>query len=136
MLVTAWGATALRHAMEAMRRADLSEEALRVRVAMDRGVQTIWSPPNLAWLCIASPLVPERQVDVSIAGVSVEVRWRHTGLGVILAEVDATGPKGGRSRSIFWLRADSVDAEQGSGRCGGRGLRALDSSPLWSRPGE
>lgn len=136
LVVAAWSTLLLSQAAAAARAAGALEDLVHARIALAEGMLRIGRPPNLSMLCLSPPLTSHR-VHLGVAdGGSVEVRWRHLGDALVLAEVDAMGPGGARARRLAWLAADSVDRTGVGVRCAGSGLHPIGATAILARPGE
>lgn len=132
MLLAAWGAMAMAHAAGAVQRASMAREALHVRLGMFAAIDLAFRPPDLGLLCLSSPLAPQEHS----AGGGVELRWRHLGNGIIMAEVDVAGTRGGRLRTLIWMVPEVIEAGEGGIRCPSSRLRSLGRGSVIPRPGE
>lgn len=136
VLLSAWAALALAQALAVTRRAQMASEAVRLRLALSRGMEQVWEPPALSLLCLASPHLPQQRVLGESTGVWSASRWRHVGSGVILAELEAVAPTGGRARVIAWLVPDTLERRLTGVGCPGHSVRPLASGAIIPRPGE
>lgn len=136
MLAAAWSALLLRQSLAASQRAATMEQRLRAHLTLTQEVMGLRHPPDIGLLCLASPLTGFRTRRTDEDGMMLELRWRHLGRAIILAELDVIDPTGGRLRLIGWLTPDSVAHGVGGLRCGGGRLRALTSPAVVARPGE
>ena len=136
MILAAWGSLAMTAAADAVRQARMAQETLRAWVALASAIDAAPFPPDLALLCLSPPLAPvQRGWAVGLAE-RAEVRWRHVGDGIVLAEADAISSGGVRARALLWFRPALVAREDGMVRCPGTQLHPLPSSGVVSRPGE
>lgn len=135
-LLSAWVGMSLAQGVEAARRAQLARERLRVRLASVSGVARLEEPPALSLLCLATPQAAQHRVVTDPSGIRTEARWRHIGGGVVLAELDVTGPNAGRARAVAWLTPDSIESTPAGLRCPGSTLRPLGAAAIFPRPGE
>lgn len=135
-LMAAWAALVAARAGASVHQSALMLDDVRARLALGVGLEAILDPPDLPILCLSGPLTGVRRRWTLPDGGAIEVRWRHLGAAVILAEIDASGPAGGRRRSLAWLTPDSVEQSPGAMRCTGSRLRPLSSGAVFPRPGE
>ncbi|MFZ9987207.1 MAG: hypothetical protein ACO3HV_05630 [Candidatus Nanopelagicales bacterium] len=136
MVLAAWGALGMAQATATAHRAHLVQEGLRVQITLASALDAALDPPDLAVLCLSAPLASMR-VARSVPGRGrFELRWRHLGEAIVLAEIDAIGRGGGRVRALAWMTAEQVDRVDGVARCAGARLRPLAASSVVPRPGE
>lgn len=124
------------HAASASAATRAGEERLAVRLAAQQ-VQAgpLAHPPDLGLLCIAAPRSALHTPWTGEGGVRGDLRWRHVGRGIVLAELDVLGPRGARIRTLAWAIPDSVEGVEQGWRCGGDGLRPIAGSTVFERPG-
>ena len=135
-LMAMWAALAASRAEASMSRARFLTEGIQVRLAVGIGLEEVFRPPDLQTLCLAAPSMTFRKRWSIERGATIEVRWRRFGVGLILAEVDAAGPAGGRRRAVAWLAPDSTERRDGREHCLGDRLRPLGAGAIFLRPGE
>lgn len=135
-LVVVWGAMAMAQAMGSLHEAILTREALEMRLAIAVGTESARTPPDVALLCSSSPLAPHRRVQEHADGGSTAIRWWHLRDGIVLAEVQVVGGRGGRARSLLWMTPEVVESEEGGVRCAGSHLRTLADGSAIPKPGE
>lgn len=136
MLLASWGALTLAQATMTARRAAAARDALRVRLVSIVAADSVMHPPDLTLLCLSGPRGPQRLRRSLAEGAWAEYRWRHLGGGIVLAELDLTGPGGARHHTLHWLIPDSVVRETGALRCAGSRLRPIGPEAGLLRPGE
>lgn len=134
--LSALAAIALGRASTAVQRSTVAMDALDAYRGLIFGLEVATTPPSVPDLCLSVPLRLWRQRWSLDGGRGVEVRWRHVGAAVVLAEIDATGPRGARRRVLVWLVPDSVEQTPAGMRCYGSTLRPAAGGAIFARPGE
>lgn len=115
--LTLLSALALSEALLDWRVANLADDGVRARAAALRGLAAVESPPDLAALCVAGPLVTQQLVLPTVVGTTARIRWRQLGGGVMRAEVEGQGVHGARHRVWALLVPDSTERTMGLFRC-------------------
>lgn len=136
VLAAAWGALLVAQSLAAIQRVVAMDQRLRAHLALTREAISLRHPPDIGLLCLAGPLAAVRTRRTNRDGITVDLRWRHLGRAIILAELDVLEPAGGRLRTITWLTPDSVVRGDGGLRCGGGRLHPLATPAAIARPGE
>lgn len=136
MLMAAWAGIALTFAADTARRAGMVHEALHVRVALSAAMALAFALPDSWQLCESSPTLPFRWVQGMPEGGKTELRWRYLGAGVVLAEIEVVGPRGGRANALLWMTGEVVEPSEAGPRCVESRLRTLGPGSVFPRPGE
>ena len=117
-------------AVQEWRVAGLAADRVRARAAAVEGLGDAATPPDLAALCIRSPLAAEERSRVAVGGGRLRVVWRHLGEGLVRAEVEGTGRTGARARLIALMVPDSGERVAGLFRCPDA-RRLVPAGPGW-----
>jgi hypothetical protein len=123
-------------ALGAWRAAQLAAGAVAAKAAVLQGVEHLRSPRDVAWLCLASPATPRREVRSLDDGSELRLTWWSLGGGRVRGEVSAVGRIGGRHRVLAALRADSMpEGPDAIGCPGATGLEPDGVRWLMPHPG-
>ena len=117
-------------AVQEWRVAGLADDRVLARAAVLEGLDAVPRPPDLAGLCVRSPLAWMERSGASAAGGRYRVRWQHLGRGLVRAEVEGTGRVGGRSRAIALVEPDSSEWTGGLYRCDSA-ARLVPAAAAW-----
>ena len=126
---------ALFDALQAMRAARLAEDEVRARAVAITGVEGLFSPPDLPWLCLQPAAAPLGRTDIYEGEGRVRLRWWSLGSGRVRGEVVGIGLTGGRHRRLALLLADSLPTDSTTPGCpGARVLRPIPKPWLSAHP--
>jgi len=122
---------ALFDAVQEWRVAGLADDQVLARAAALEGLDAVARPPDVAGLCLRSPLSVEMGAGAASSGGRYRVRWQHLGDGLVRAEVEGQGRHGGRSRLIALVVPDTSERVSGLFRCPAAS-RLVPAGPGWS----
>lgn len=126
---------ALIDALQATRGARLAEDEARARAVAIAGVEGLFAPPDLPWLCLQPPAAPLGATIIYSDQGRAQLRWWSLGAGWVRGEVVGVGASGGRHRRLALLVADSLPTEPTTPGCpGARTLRAAPAPWLAAHP--
>ncbi len=123
-------ALALFGAATEVRVAALAVDRIIARSAGLEGLGHLHSPPDLAELCVAPPLVAMERVITSLSGGSARLRWRHLGAGMVRVDVEGMGRIGARHRLVALVRVDSSGPSASFTGCP-TSTRLVPAGPGW-----
>ncbi len=128
-------ALALHDAVQEWRVAALADDQALARAALLEAVDGVSHPPDLAALCVSSPLASQGASGLAVGGGAWRVRWHHLGEGRVWAVAEGRGLRGARARAVAHLAPDTAASDSGLFRCpaasrlAGRGPRWLERHP-------
>jgi hypothetical protein len=122
-------------ALQALHAARLAEDEVQARAAAISGVEGLFTPSDLPWLCLHPPSAPlGATLDTDGEG-RAELRWWSLGGGRVRGEVVGVGASGGRHRRLALLVADSLSTSPAEPGCpGARALRPATAPWLLAHP--
>lgn len=124
------GALALADAVLESRAAALATDRIVARAALDRALDAVATPPDLAALCAAPVLSPQVATGMDAAGGRYRIRWSNLGEGSVRAEVEGEGRLGASRRALALMRPDSSVRVSGFLRCDSA-TRLIPAGPGW-----
>lgn len=111
------GGLALADAVLESRVSALATDRVVARAALGSALDGLASPPDLAALCAAPVLRPQRAEGAADVDGRYRIVWTHLGDGAVRALVTGEGRMGARQRAIALLRPDSTVRVSGFLRC-------------------